>query len=116
MDYDDNFDDDYGDYADEYDDFESEDEGLIEGQENHEEYDADSDEKDDSNRDIGDLSPLEFAFIAGGYEFFRDSSKENRLCSGSCKIKCLSCGCTFVGKIDDNCPECNSVDTEEIIP
>jgi len=60
------------------------------------------------------LDPLDIYSQVSAYLFLSDDAQDEITGSDKRKMKCLSCGHTFVGEIYDRCPECFNSDTEQM--
>ena len=63
----------------------------------------------------GRHDPLDIADPVSAYFFLSDDAQDEISRSGKKRMKCLSCGHRFMGKIYDSCPECFSLDIEEAV-
>ena len=63
----------------------------------------------------GGFDPLDIASPASAYLFLSDDAQDEITGTDKKRMKCLSCGCRFLGDIYDRCPECDSLNTEEIL-
>jgi hypothetical protein len=62
----------------------------------------------------GGLDPMDIANPVSAYFFLSDDAQDEITRSDKKRMKCLSCGHIFRGEIYDRCPECFSMDTEEV--
>ena len=60
------------------------------------------------------FDPMEISDPASAYLFLSDDAQEEISGIDCKKMKCCSCEHRFWGDIYDNCPKCNSFDTEEL--
>ena len=79
--------------------------------------DWDSEIKSHENKDIAENSsdPLNISDPKSAYFFLSDDVQDELNGEDKTRMKCLSCGHKFIGEIYDDCPECYSPDTEELI-
>jgi hypothetical protein len=63
---------------------------------------------------VGGHDPMDITDPASAYFFLSDDAQNEITGSDKKKMKCLSCGHTFVGEMYDRCPECFSSDTEQM--
>jgi len=74
-------------------------------------------QRDESMRDKGaegGFDPTDISNPVSAYFFLSDDAQDEITGSDKKRMKCLSCGYRFMGKIYDRCPECLSLDTEEV--
>lgn len=57
---------------------------------------------------------MEIVNPVSAHFFLSDDAQDEISGSGRKKMKCLSCGHKFSGESYDNCPECYSVNTDEV--
>ena len=62
----------------------------------------------------GGLEPTDIANPVSAYFFLSDDAQDEITGVDKKKMKCISCGHTFVGETYDHCPECFSSDTEQM--
>ena len=77
-----------------------------------EEYDEPLEDEDSEQPDSG-FDPLDIKDPQSAYLFLSDDAQDEIDGKDKTKMKCLSCGCEFVGEINDCCPDCLSADIEE---
>jgi len=66
--------------------------------------------------DAGDgFDPMDIANPISAYFFLSDDAQDEINGSSQKKMKCCSCGHRFMGESYDSCPECYSVNTEEVV-
>jgi len=100
MDFDDEFDEEYDDAVE------------------YEDLDHDSSESRDISEDNdskSDFDPLDITNPFSAYFSLSDDVQDDLQGSDKRKMKCLSCGHRFRGDLCDNCPECFSYNTEEVM-
>ena len=100
MDYDDEYDEEF---IDPPEDWDSE-------LKSHENKDSDKDDIAENSSD-----PLNISDPKSAYFLLSDDVQDELNGEDKTKMKCLSCGNKFIGEIYDDCPECYSPDTEELI-
>jgi len=96
-----------GEYDEEFDD-PSED--LDSELKSHENKDPDADDIANNSSD-----PLNISDPKSAYFLLSDDAQDEINGEDKSRMKCLSCGHKFIGEIYDDCPECYSTDTEELI-
>jgi len=76
-------------------------------------------QRDESTRDGSDagsvFDPRDIANPISAYFFLNDDAQDEINGSKQKKMKCRSCEHRFMGETYDSCPECHSVNTEEIL-
>ncbi|MDQ1336956.1 MAG: hypothetical protein QG552_3906 [Thermodesulfobacteriota bacterium] len=92
MDWDDEFDNEYGEMA----------------------YNPHRDNSMPGEDSVGGLDPMDISNPASAYLFLSDDAQDEISGSGKTRMKCLSCGHLFIGESYDRCPECFSSDTEQM--
>jgi hypothetical protein len=63
----------------------------------------------------GRLDPTDISDPASAYFLLSDDAQDEITESDKKKMKCRVCGRRFTGETYDRCPECFSMDTEEVI-
>ena len=63
----------------------------------------------------GGLDPMDIANPVSAYFFLSDDAQDETRGRDKKKMKCLSCGHRFMGEIYDSCPECYTVNTDEVV-
>jgi len=61
------------------------------------------------------LDPTDIANPVSAYFFLSDDVQDEINGSGRKRMRCHSCGHGFMGEIYDSCPECYSVNAEEVV-
>ena len=61
----------------------------------------------------GELDPMDVASPASAYFFLSDDAQDEIIGKKRKNMKCLECNYRFAGQINDSCPECFNLDTEE---
>ena len=62
----------------------------------------------------GGLDPMDIANPVSAYFFLSDDAQDEISGGKKKNMKCRSCGHRFAGESHNSCPECFSLDTEEI--
>ena len=69
----------------------------------------------DKSGSQGGIDPLDIANPTSAY-FFLSNDAQDEISGGKRKnMKCRSCGHKFAGEFYESCPECYSVNTEEMV-
>lgn len=77
------------------------------------EYESHQEESAHDENDGGWLDPMDINNPVSSFFLLSDDAQDE-ISSDKKNIKCLSCGHRFKGDIYDRCPECFSMDTQEL--
>jgi len=80
----------------------------------HSTFQRDEPTPDGSNARNG-FDPRDIANPVSAYFFLSDDAQDEIDGSTRKRMKCRSCGKRFMGETYDSCPECFSINTEEIL-
>ena len=68
----------------------------------------------DNGSSEGGLDPMNIANPVSAYFFLSDDAQDEITGEKRKNMKCGSCGHSFTGEFYESCPECFSLDTEEL--